>query len=165
MQPQSTKSGFNLLLSGLIWTMLSSVAVAQACVPEVVNIRHDGAKARFTIEIADDPAEQARGLMNRESMARFAGMLFVYDRPTRATFWMKNTLIPLDMLFVDEAGVVVKIHPMATPLSETVIDGGQGVKAVLEINGGLAQALGLGEGAELQHPTFSDVGAAWPCLE
>ena len=89
-------------------------------------------------------------------------MLFVYPRPQFAAFWMKNTLIPLDMLFIDERGRAKAIHSNAIPGDETLIPGGNGVLAVLEINGGLAKALGIGVGAEMRHPIFGEA-AHWPC--
>jgi uncharacterized membrane protein (UPF0127 family) len=101
--------------------------------------------------------------MNRPSMPASAGMLFLYDAPQRATFWMKNTLIPLDMIFLDETGTVTRVHANAVPLDETTIDGGPGVVAVLEINGGLAAAIGITEGSQLRHPGLDQAQAAWPC--
>jgi hypothetical protein len=89
-------------------------------------------------------------------------MLFVYESPRRAQFWMKNTLIPLDMIFADATGTVTRIHSGAIPGDLTPIDGGEGVAFVLEINGGLAERLGLGPGAELRHPAIGP-GAAWSC--
>ena len=71
-------------------------------------------------------------------------MLFVYEGPRRVAFWMKNTLIPLDMIFADATGRVTRVHANAVPLDETPIDGGEGVQFVLEINGGLADAAGAG---------------------
>lgn len=136
---------------------------ALACSQDQVNVRADGASARFTVEVAATPEEQARGLMFVESMPRFEGMLFVNPRPRRAAFWMKNTFIPLDMLFIDERGVVQVLHENAVPLSEESIEGGRGVKAVLEINGGMAAMLGLGVGSEVQHPSFDQDKAVWPC--
>ncbi len=100
--------------------------------------------------------------MNREVMPRSAGMLFVYERPQRAVFWMKNTLIPLDMIFMDSAGTVTRIHENAIPLDLTGIDGGENVQFVLEINGGLAGRLGIVEGSVLRHPAIGP-DAAWPC--
>jgi len=137
-------------------------ALAQ-CAENHVDLRGDWGKAQFTVELADDPAERAQGLMFRDHMASGAGMLFIYEAPHRARFWMKNTLIPLDMIFVDAAGRVTHIHENARPQDETAIDGGDGVLGVLEINGGLAGAMGLTVGSELRHPRFDPEIAAWPC--
>lgn len=132
------------------------------CAPDTVELRGDGGVARFTVELADDPAERSRGLMHRENMASGAGMLFVYERPQRAVFWMKNTLIPLDMIFMDPTGRVTRVHENAIPGDLTGIDGGQDVQFVLEINGGLARRLGIAEGSEMRHPAVGG-DAAWPC--
>ena len=96
-------------------------------------------------------------------MAKSAGMLFVYDKPQPATFWMKNTLIPLDMVFIDETGTVTRVHAKAKPEDETLIEGGKAVRFVLEINGGLAAPLGITEGAVLRSPFVPQATAAWPC--
>lgn len=132
------------------------------CAIDRVDLKGDWGSARFSVEVADDPEERSRGLMNRESMPRSAGMLFVYERPQRAVFWMKNTLIPLDMIFMDETGTVTRIHENAVPLDLTGIDGGDGVQFVLEINGGLSGRLGISEGSVLRHPSIG-TDAAWPC--
>lgn len=132
------------------------------CSPGHVDLRWQGGQARFNVELADDEAERSRGLMFRETMPRSSGMLFVYPSPRQATFWMKNTLIPLDMIFADDAGRVTRVHENAVPQDETVIDGGPGVRFVLEINGGLARRLGIAEGAEMRHPAIGN--AAWSCL-
>ena len=133
-----------------------------ACDRQAVELRGPWGQARFAVEIADDPAERAQGLMHRESLGASRGMLFLYERPHRATFWMRNTLIPLDIIFLDARGIVTRIHENAQPLDETTIDGGPGVVAVLEINGGLARRIGVTEGSELRHPFFG-AQAAWPC--
>ena len=138
-------------------------AAAAECRETAVDLRGDWGSARFTVELADEPAERAQGLMNRPSMPRSEGMLFLYEAPQRATFWMRNTLIPLDMIFMDETGTVTRIHENAVPLDETTIDGGDGVLAVLEINGGLARAMGIDVGSELRHPALDQSRAAWPC--
>jgi uncharacterized membrane protein (UPF0127 family) len=101
--------------------------------------------------------------MFRESMPMSAGMLFVYEEPRRASFWMKNTLIPLDMIFADARGVVTRVHANAVPGDLTPVDGGDGVQFTLEINGGLAARMGIVEGAELRHPAIAQDTAAWPC--
>ncbi len=145
----------------LVGVSLSS-AVSAACSDDVTTIRGDFGEARFSIEVADEPQERSRGLMHVESMPRFSGMLFIYERPQSASFWMRNTLIPLDMLFVDQNGTISKIHENAIPLDETPIFGGDEVSHVLEINGGLSSKLGIEVGDTLQHPSFGDV-AVDPC--
>jgi uncharacterized membrane protein (UPF0127 family) len=140
-----------------------ALPAAAACRDDVVEIRGPSGTVRFTVEIADSPEEQALGLMFRDSLPASAGMLFVYDQPRRAAFWMKNTLIPLDMVFADVAGRVTRVHANARPRDETPIDGGAGVLLVLEINGGLAARLGIGPGSEMRHPALDPAAAAWPC--
>ena len=103
--------------------------------------------------------------MHVESMPTMKGMLFVYERSQPASFWMRNTLIPLDMIFMDETGTVTRIHENAVPLDETPIPGGDSVRAVLEINGGLSSRLGIDEGTVLRHPAMPQDAAAWPCGE
>ncbi|SFP09472.1 DUF192 domain-containing protein [Tranquillimonas alkanivorans] len=137
-------------------------ALWAACSETAVELRGDWGQARFNVELADEPQERAQGLMHRDNLPRSAGMLFVYDAPQRARFWMKNTLIPLDMIFVDDTGTVTRVHENAVPHDLTGIDGGEGVLAVLEINGGMAGAMGIVPGTEMRHPAFGDA-AAWPC--
>lgn len=144
----------------VVWV---GVARAEVCVADRVDLRGPWGNARFTVELAVTPEEQARGLMHRESLPRFAGMLFVFDTPRRASFWMKNTLIPLDMLFVDPSGVVTHIHENAVPGSLETIEGGTNILAVLEINGGMSRRIGIGVGAEMRHPAFDSDVAVWPC--
>ncbi|MES2667548.1 MAG: DUF192 domain-containing protein [Pseudomonadota bacterium] len=155
------------LLSGavLVAVGLGQMAAASAaCRPDQADLRWPGGQARFTVELADDDAERSQGLMFRDSMPSSAGMLFVYDAPRRAVFWMKNTPLPLDMIFMDEAGRVTKVHENAVPQDETPIDGGKDVKFILEINAGLARAMGIVEGAELRHPSIG-APAAWSCAD
>lgn len=149
-----------------IWAIalaLVPVLPAFACSESAVYLKGDWGQARFTVEIADDEAERAEGLMHRDSMASSAGMLFVYARPQTLSFWMRNTLIELDMLFIDAQGVVQHIHHRAQPLDETPIFGGQNLTHVLEINGGMAERLGIRVGSVVQHPSFEQETAAFPC--
>ncbi|MBK5927067.1 hypothetical protein CCR87_06870 [Rhodobaculum claviforme] len=143
--------------------LLFAATAAASCRDDVVDLRGPWGQARFTVELADTPDSQARGLMHRESLPRGAGMLFVYDSPRRVAFWMRNTLIPLDMIFMDATGTVTRIHHEAIPLDETPIDGGTGVLKVLEINGGLARRFGITRGSEMRHPRLDQDTAAWPC--
>ncbi|MEM7678830.1 MAG: DUF192 domain-containing protein [Myxococcota bacterium] len=142
---------------------MTSVAVPgwAACDIGRVDLRGDWGQAQFAVDVADDPAERRQGLMNVEEMATGAGMLFVYEAPRRAVFWMRNTLIPLDMIFADETGTVTRVHENAIPLDETNIDGGEGVQYVLEINAGLSERFGIAPGTELRHPAIE--APAWPC--
>ncbi len=133
-----------------------------ACAPDRATIKGDWGQANFGITLADDPQERAIGLMNVPKIPTMGGMLFVYDAPQHATFWMRNTLIPLDMIFIDSRGEILNIHPEAIPLDETTIDGGTGVQFVLEINGGLAARLGITPGDLIQHPAIGP-DAALPC--
>ena len=136
--------------------------VAASCAIDRVDLRGDWGKARFSVEVADDPSERSQGLMHRESMPRSAGMLFVYDRPQRVALWMRTTLIPLDMIFLDETGTVARVHENAIPLDETAIPGGDSIQYVLEVNAGLSALFGIEEGTELRHPSIGE-NAAWSC--
>jgi uncharacterized membrane protein (UPF0127 family) len=109
---------------------------------------------RFKVELAETPAQMTQGLMFRTSLAPDAGMLFDYRRPTPATMWMRNTLIPLDMLFVDAQGRIVNIHERAVPQSLDVIAAAEPVRAVIELNGGTAARLGIEPGDRVVHPIF-----------
>lgn len=101
--------------------------------------------------------------MFRDSMPKMDGMLFLYAQARDVSFWMRNTLIPLDMLFIDAEGRVLRVHANAVPLDETPINAGGPTIAVLEINGGLAETLGIEAGAEVRSPALPQENAAWPC--
>ncbi len=143
--------------------MFGAVAAAGECRNDQVQMRGAWGEAGFAVELADTPKARARGLMFRKSMPRGSGMLFVYEAPRRASFWMKNTLIPLDMIFVDQTGLIKHVHHRAVPGALTSIEGGAGIYAVLEINGGLAKRYGIEPGSQMRHPVFSDGPAIWPC--
>lgn len=147
------------LVFGLMWG-----AAAQAdCAQDPLLIESGDQTHRFEIQIADDTAERQRGLMFVEQMDSDAGMLFVFGMPQPASFWMRNTLIPLDMLFADSTGQVTRIHRNAIPLDETPIEGGDNILYVLEINGGLSEKLGLREGDYLVHPGIDKIHGDWTC--
>ncbi len=133
------------------------------CAPDQIELRGDFGTARFGVAVADDPNERAQGLMFVEKMSRSKGMLFVYEQPQRVAFWMRNTLIPLDMIFAGPDGTVRRVHANAVPLDETSIPGGDGIQYVLEINGGLSDQLGIAPGTQLRHPSIKQDLAIWPC--
>jgi uncharacterized membrane protein (UPF0127 family) len=154
-------------LRGLVFGLVLLPGAVQAadCAPRALDLRDADSSLRFSVEVVDDATERARGLMFRESLPQFSGMLFVYETPQPVAFWMRNTLIPLDMLFFDDTGTLTRIHAGAVPHDETPIPGGDDVRYVLEINGGLAATLGIDLGAEIRHPSLDQPAAAWSCAE
>lgn len=111
-----------------------------------LTIASKGKTHRFTVEIAATPQDQQTGLMNRPDMARDRGMIFPFETPRVASFWMKNTYIPLDLIFVRTDGTIANIADNAVPMSlEPIYSDGE-VAAVLEINGGQSAELGIGPG-------------------
>ena len=142
--------------------LLGSPASA-ACVPGELDLRWSGGAAQFSVDIADTQALRETGLMNRAKLAKSAGMLFIYAAPEHAFYWMKNTLIPLDIVFADSAGRVTRVASNAAPGDLTPIDGGAGVAYVLEINGGLAGRMGIAPGAEPRSAAMAQDGLVWPC--
>jgi uncharacterized protein len=126
-----------------------SILSAPATVPHAdLTIRDsDGLEHVVHVEVALTEEDQARGLMGRSKMARDTGMLFFFGHDEKPHFfWMKDTLIPLDMLFIRADGLISHIHPNAKPLDESAIASGGPVAAVLELNGGAAAGLGIREG-------------------
>lgn len=114
----------------------------------------DGGRHDFTIELALHPREQEKGLMFRQSMPTMHGMLFVFGSDMQRSFWMKNTLIPLDIIFLERDGRIQHIHPMAKPQDLTMITSGQPSYAVLELNGGTASKLGITVGDYVYNTAF-----------
>lgn len=113
-----------------------------------------GQQHRFDVELAVTPAQQAQGLMYRQRMEPDAGMLFLYDRPQGVAMWMKNTLIPLDMFFIDARGRITGIEERTVPFSTQTIESPGLTSAVLELNAGTAERLGIRVGDRLVHPAF-----------
>lgn len=108
----------------------------------------DGRSLNFEVEIAVTQEQQQRGLMYRESLPKDQGMLFIANPPREFSFWMKNTLISLDMIFIGPDGLVYKIHRNAQPHDTRSISSEGFARAILEINGGLSDELGLIEGSK-----------------
>ena len=127
---------------------------AQGAEPDSLEIATSTGRHSFQIEIANNDATREHGLMDRRYMAADHGMLFEFDREAPVAFWMKNTYIPLDMIFIAPSGVVTRIVANAEPLSERVIPSGGPCIAVLELNGGTAASIGLKVGDKVHHPFF-----------
>jgi len=110
-----------------------------------LTIRAQSGTYHFTVEVAATPEQQERGLMFRPTLAPDRGMIFPYDPPQDVAFWMKNTLIPLDIVFIRADGTIARItHAISMDL--TPLPSGEPIAAVLEIRGGRATELGIGEG-------------------
>ena len=108
----------------------------------------------FRVDLAVTEAERGRGLMYRRDLPERRGMLFDFKREQEVSMWMRNTYIPLDMLFIRDDGRIHRIAEKTEPLSERVIPSGGPVRAVLELNGGTARKLGIAPGDRVSHPIF-----------
>jgi uncharacterized membrane protein (UPF0127 family) len=117
-----------------------------------LTINSANGKHRFTVEVARTPEEQAQGLMFRKSVPPDRGMIFPYDPPVQVSFWMKNTLVPLDMVFIGPDGKIGRIAANTTPMSLDPVASIDPVSAVLEIAGGRAAELGIREGDRVDWP-------------
>ena len=131
------------------------VASAATALP-VTTITVDAGKSRhaFKVEIAGDHASQEKGLMYRKTMAPDAGMIFDFHQDVMTSFWMKNTTLPLDIIFIRADGTISSIAADAVPMSETPIPSSEPVRAVLELNAGRSAALGIVPGARVHSAIF-----------
>ena len=120
-----------------------------------VSIETAAGEHRFTVEVAATVSHRSRGLMYRRSLAPDAGMLFDYRQPQPVAMWMANTLIPLDMLFIGADGRIVNIAERTVPQSRMPIPSAGTVRAVLELNGGTVDRLGIRPGDRVKHAIFS----------
>ena len=115
-----------------------------------------GRELKFEVDLATNDAERSHGLMFRKQLGAYEGMLFDFYQEMPVSFWMKNTLIPLDMVFIAANGMVKHVHANAVPLSTDAIPSLYPVRAVLEINGGSAALLGIKPGDTVKHPIFGN---------
>jgi len=145
---------FGLLLSACAQADTNASQAEAQVRTEVLTIETQGGPVRFSVEIADDAAEQERGLMFRREMARDHGMLFDLPEPFMASFWMRNTIIPLDIIFIGADGRILNIAERTTPYSEAPINAIGLTRGVLEINAGLSQELGIRPGDRVRHRIF-----------
>jgi hypothetical protein len=129
-------------------------ARAAAAKSEPLTILTKTGPKRFDVEVMRDDAGRARGLMFRRHMAADHGMLFDFEREEPVTMWMKNTYMPLDMVFIRTDGTISRIAADTEPLSTAIIASGSPVSAVLELNAGTAAKLGIQPGDRIEHPMF-----------
>jgi len=163
-------NGFRAMAQGAAALLLAAFAgtPADAAVAEsavgCVAVETATGEAVFRVEIARTPAQQAQGLMWRDQLQPDFGMLFLYDTPRPVSFWMKNTFLPLDILFVRPDGRIHRIARDTEPLSLDGIPSGAPVVAVLEIVGGTSDRLGIRPGSRVYHPEIRGSGADAPDL-
>jgi uncharacterized membrane protein (UPF0127 family) len=144
---------FVLLLVGVV---SAAAAQLQRFPATDLTIVSAGGAHKFHVELATTPAQMEQGLMFRPSLAPDAGMLFDFRAPSPVSMWMKDTLIPLDMLFVDAQGRIINIHERAVPGSLDPISAAAPARAVIELNGGTAARLGIRPGDRVLFPIFGN---------
>lgn len=146
-----------MVLLASIYVSLPVAAQPQPTLPQSdLVIQTARGPQRFRVELADNDQSRSRGMMFRTGMAPDAGMLFDFKQEQMASFWMRNTLLPLDMLFIKADGTILNIHQRAIPRDETGINSAGPVRAVLEVNGGTAARLGIKAGDRVEHAIFGN---------
>lgn len=158
-------SGTRSVLSVALGASLWGGACFAACMPGQAEIRASNDTHRFVVELAADEASRSQGLMYRRHLPEGTGMLFLFEQSRVVAFWMRNTFIPLDMIFIADNGRVIKVHANAVPHDEKTISSGRPVRAVLELGGGRAAQLGIVPGAVLRHADMPQTDSLWPCGE
>ncbi len=149
------------VLLSILW-----VGQGQAdCDRDHVHLHGAWGQAEFSVEIAQTIPERALGLMNRDALPRGAGMLFVFEDEAPRAFWMKNTRIPLDILYFDGTGRLVSVSKEAQPFDLTPLPSSGPAQYVLEINGGLFDRFRMDETTVIEHPVIEKDAQAKVCAE
>lgn len=151
--PRMIRTFISLTASAFFVAFLASAQVAT----QPLVIETDDGTHSFTVEMADEPEEISRGLMDRTDMAPDVGMIFDFGQPREASMWMKNTILPLDMLFLQPDGHIVAIARNTVPGSLAQINPGVPVKGVLELNAGRSAELGIEPGDTVRHAMFGNM--------
>ena len=152
MTLSAQRTASTLRVAGVALALMLVAAPLAACSDEGKLVLHTATgNYSFNVEVVDTDATRAQGLMYRQELADDAGMLFDFKQEQRVSFWMRNTFIPLDMIFVDAKGVVKNIHVNARPHDPTGIPSDGPVQYVLEIPGGRSVAIGLKPGDTMDH--------------
>ena len=148
-----------LLRSASAVLAIAALALPASAWAEELVLHSSTGEYRFNVDVVDTPESRAQGLMFVTELADDAGMLFDFKEERPVSFWMRNTFIPLDMIFIDAAGVVKTVHVNARPHDPTSIPSGVPVRYVLEIAGGRSQEIGLEPGDTVEHDR---IGVAAP---
>ena len=143
-----------LLVIVSLFLMYNLGEVSASMKSELSIITSNGSKHNFLVEVARTEEEKKIGLMFRKTLAKNAGMLFLYKREALRLMWMKNTFIPLDILFIDKKGVIKRVVKRTIPHSLATISSRQSVLAVLELRGGITSSLEIKKGDRIEHPAF-----------
>lgn len=138
-----------------ILIFLFLILSCQSSVAETLNIVTSSQTLVFTVEIANTPALRKQGLMHRKRLSIDAAMLFEFEYAKKVSMWMKNTRIPLDILFIQKDGTIVHFYENAVPESTEIMTSPVAVYAVLEINAGLVRKYGIKNGDQIEHEIFS----------
>lgn len=143
-----------ILLCALAALSIPDTAEAETFRQTTLTILTDGGQLHFAVELAETPAQRRQGLQGRRALPRNGGMLFDFVRPQPVAMWMKNTQIPLDMLFIRADGVIESIAADTEPRSLKIIRSEGEVRGVLELNGGSTSRLGIRPGHRVLHWIF-----------
>ena len=143
------------LVAFIIFALFAAAVPAREAGQQTLEIATRSGVHVFAVEVVDNDADRAKGLMYRKELPEGRGMLFDFHREQEVSFWMQNTYIPLDMVFIRGDGRILRIAENTEPLSTRLIPSGGPVRAVLEVIGGTARKLGIAPGDRVASPIFS----------
>jgi uncharacterized membrane protein (UPF0127 family) len=161
MVPPSMRAKMSALVALFLFLLVPIASLAAGFGSESLSIRRqDGTELHFQVELAVTPGQRQQGLMQRKDMAADRGMLFDFGASRQVHMWMKNTYLPLDMLFIRTDGTIATIRSDTVPLSEEVIDSKEPVRFVLELNAGTSKKLGIRAGDRAHSATIAAASAS-----
>ena len=138
----------------LVFGLLVAAGPLRAAGPQALEIASKTGVHVFSVEVVDNDADRAKGLMYRKELPEGKGMLFDFKTEQEVSFWMENTYIPLDMIFIRGDGTILRIAENTEPLSQRLVPSGGRVRGVLEVIAGTARKLGIAPGDRVAHPIF-----------
>jgi uncharacterized membrane protein (UPF0127 family) len=141
-------------LALFVLALFFSPEVGRAAGEQTLEIASKTGVHIFSVEVVDNDADRAKGLMYRKELPEGRGMLFDFHRDQEVSFWMQNTYIPLDMIFIRGDGQILRIEENTVPLSTRMIPSRGAVRAVLEVIGGTSRKLGIAPGDRVASPIF-----------
>ena len=156
-------NGLKVFITGVCFFIYFSFSsLAYACSLDSLFVKSNDVITEIYVEVADTPQSRKQGLMYRDQLAPLSGMFFIFDKPQKVQFWMKNTSISLDMIFINRNGVVEKVIERTIPYSQNLIYGGSDIQYVLELPSGLSKELNIRSGTEVIHPLIKSK-SIWFC--